>query len=433
MAALLLLVGCSGEETDGVRIAAVTRGTVAEVVEAPATVTARGTATVSAAADGNVAALRVREGEQVRRGQVLLRLESPSARRALRQAQQADRRAASAGGGTGVPSLAGASQADATARAAFDRARRTARRIADPRARNQALSALRVTQSQYNAARASADRAAAQLAAGLGSLSAAVTALSSAQRVQTRAAVDIARRTVDALTVRAPIAGTVSLTPGEAAAGSSGADDLLSSLPESLQSQAGQALGSGGTSTVSATLTAGAPVSNGQPLVSVTDTSTLSLAAQVDETDVLLVTPGIEAGAELDAVPDAAYDATVTTIDPAPTTSTRGGVSYVVRLSLGRGTGPDGEVAPEPRPGMSAVVDLRVRTSRNVVAVPASAVFRAGRRDAVYVVINGALRRRVVRLGAQGESRVEVREGLEAGERIVVRGVDRVRDGQRLP
>ncbi len=416
------------------RVAAAERGTVAEVVEAPATVTARATATVTSAADGTVAQLRVREGEQVRRGQVLLRIESPSARRQLRQAQSADRQAASAGRGVGVPTLSGAGQADAAARQAFERARRTAKGITDPTARRQALSALRVTQSQYSAARASADRAAAQLAAGLGSLSAAVAALSSAQRVQTRAAVDIARRTIRGLTVRAPIAGTVSLTPVQAAAGSSAADDLLSQLPQSLQSQAGQALGGGGgTSSVSGTLALGTPVSNGQALVSVTDTSTLSLTAQVDETDVLLVNPGIEASAELDAVPDATYAATVTTIDPTPTTSTRGGVSYVVRLTLGRGTGPNDATAPTPRPGMSAVVDLRVRTSRDVLAVPAPAVFRDGRRDAVYVVINGVARRRVVRLGAQGDSRVEVVEGLKEGERIVVRGVDRVSDGQDVP
>ena len=433
VAILLLVAACSGDEAGVVRVAAAERGTVAEVVEAPATVTARATATVTAAADGSVAQLRVREGQQVRRGQVLLRIESPSARRQLRQAQGADRQAASAGRGAGVPTLSGAGQANATARAAFERARRTAARIADPTARRQALSALRVTQSQYSAARASADRAAAQLAAGLGSLSAAVAALSSAQRVQTRAAVAIARRTVRALTVRAPIAGTVSLTPVQAAAGSSAADDLLSQLPESLQAQAGQALGGGGTSSVSGTLAEGAPVGNGQALLSVTDTSLLSLTAQVDETDVLLVTQGVEASAELDAVPDATYAATVTTIDPTPTTSTRGGVSYVVRLTLGRGTGPEGSTAPTPRPGMSAVVDLQVRTSRDVLAVPAPAVFRDGRRDAVYVVINGVARRRVVRLGAQGDSRVEVVEGLKEGERLVVRGVDRVSDGQDVP
>jgi multidrug efflux pump subunit AcrA (membrane-fusion protein) len=431
--AAVLLAACSGDGSAGVRVAEASRATVTEVVEAPATVTARATATLSAGSDGTVARLRVREGQQVRAGQVLLRVESPQARRALRQARRADAQAAAAGTATPVPSvLAGAAQADAAARRAFDRARRAARSIPDAAARGQALSALRVSQSQYAAARARADQAAAQLAAGLGSLSDAVAALSAAQRVQTRAAVAAARRTVAALTLRAPIAGTVSLSAGQAPSESPGASDLLSQLPESLQSQAGAALGGGSTASVATTTAEGAPVTAGQPLVTITDASTLSLTAQVDETDVLLVRPGVPARAELDALPDAAYAAEVTTIDPRPTTSTRGGVSYVVRLALGPGTTADGSAAPTPRPGMSAVVDLRVRTSRDAVAVPASAVFRDGSRDAVWVVKNGVARERLVRLGAQGQARVEVLEGIEEGERLVVRGADRVREGQRL-
>lgn len=428
----LVLTGCTGDDSAGIEVAEAGRATVVEVVEAPATVEARATATVSAAADGTVAELRVRDGQQVRRGQVLLRVESPSARRTLRRARQADAQAASAGAGSGVPmTLAGASQADATAQRAFDRARRAARRIPDVRVRTQALAALRASQTQYEAARAQADRAAAQLAAGIGSLSDAVSALTLAQRVQTRAAVEVARRTVAALTVRAPIAGTVSLTASGDSSGGTG--DLLSQLPESLQSQAGAALGGSGGSAVTSTVAEGAPVSSGQQLATVTDASTLSLTAQVDETDVLLVDPGVVATAELDAIPDATYDSTVTAIDPTPTTSTRGGVSYLVRLSLDRGTTASGETAPTPRPGMSAVVDLRVRTARDVVAVPAPAVFRDGERDVVWAVTNGTARQRPVRLGAQGESRIEVLEGLEEGERIVVRGADRVREGQQVP
>jgi hypothetical protein len=38
-----------------------------------------------------------------------------------------------------------------------------------------------------------------------------------------------------------------------------------------------------------------------------------------------------------------------------------------------------------------------------------------------------------VRLGAQGKSRVQVIEGLKVRERVVVRGADRVREGQRVP
>jgi HlyD family secretion protein len=431
----LVLAGCTGGGDPAIEVATVARATVVEVVEAPATVTALATATVSAPADGTVARLRVREGQQVRAGQVLLRVESPDARRRLRQAQRADARAAGSGTSDTVPiDLAAARQADADAQRAFDRARGAARRIPPGPARTQALSALRVSRSQYAAARASADQAVRQLAAGLGSLADAVAALSSAQRVQTRAALDVARRSVAALTVRAPVAGTVSLSPPPAGEGSDPTAGLLGQLPENLQGQAGDLLGgSGAGPSVDAVLAEGRPVTSGRPILTVTDTSSLSLTAQVDETDVLLVQAGVPASAELDAVPDARYDAAVVSIDPTPATSSRGGVTYLVRLSLGRGTGPGGTVAPTPRPGMSAVVDLQVRTAARAVAVPAAAVFRDGRRDAVWAVQNGVARERVVRLGAQGESRVQVVEGLKVGERVVVRGADRVRDGQQVP
>ena len=66
---------------------------------------------------------------------------------------------------------------------------------------------MRASEAQYAAARAQAQDAVRQFNAGLGSLSNAIGSLASAQRVQTRAAVAAAQRTVDALTVRAPIAG----------------------------------------------------------------------------------------------------------------------------------------------------------------------------------------------------------------------------------
>ena len=296
----LVLAGCTGGGDPDVVVAEVGRATVVEVVEAPATVTARATATVSAPADGSVARLRVRDGQQVRAGQVLLRVESPETRRRLRQAQRADARAASAGTPGTVPvDLSAARQADADAQRAFAQARRAAQRIPPGPARTQALSALQVSQSQYEAARASADQSVRQLAAGLGSLSDAVAALSSAQRVQTRAALDVARRSVAALTVRAPVAGTVSLSPPPAGQGAGDPSALLDQLPDSLQGQAGDLLGGSGSGSgapsVDAVLAAGSPVASGQPMLTVTDASTLSLTAQVDETDVLLVQPGVPA------------------------------------------------------------------------------------------------------------------------------------------
>jgi HlyD family secretion protein len=429
----LTVAGCGSHSDAAVRVATVSRANVVEVVEAPAVVTARATATVSAPADGLVGQLQAREGQQVRAGQVLLRVESPDARRRLRLAQQADARATAVAGPTGIPaSVAGTGPASAAAERAFAAARRAARRIPTGPARTYAVSALRAWHAQYVAAGSAIDQAARQFAAGVDSLSAAMARVTSTQRVQTRAAVDVASRTVAALTIRAPVTGTVSLAPPAGGRPhSSDASALVDKLPASLQGQAGGLLG-GGSSSVDAVLASDRPVHSGQPILTVTDTSTLTLTAHVDETDVLLVKRGIPASATLDAVPDATYVAGVTAIDPAPTSSSRGGVSYVVRMSLGRGTMPDGSVAPTPRPGMSAIVQLQVRTARNVVAVPASATFHHGRRDSVWVVKNGVAHERLVRLGAQGNARVQVVEGLQAGERVVVRGGDGVRDGQRV-
>jgi RND family efflux transporter MFP subunit len=201
-----------------------------------------------------------------------------------------------------------------------------------------------------------------------------------------------------------------------------------------VQGQAAQALGSGSSGGASiAEVVVGAPVESGTTLVTVFDLSAVHLVAAVDETDVFLVKKGVRADVELDAVPGARYSATVTAVDLSPTESSRGGVTYQVRLTLGPGTTAEGSTAPRPRPGMSAVADLKVRSAKSAVAVPAAAVVRQGARDAVWVVENGRARARVVRLGAQGDEVVQVLDGVRVGDRIVTRGADTVAEGDKVP
>ena len=439
-----VLAGCSGAAPPAVDVGSVERGEVTEVVEAPANVVAKATATVTAPAAGTVVGLDVADGQTVTAGQVLLRLDSPVARQNLDAARRADAQVAAAGSGGAAPriDLAGLRQSDTIADRAFAQARTAAAGIPDPQLRAQALAQIAAAQADHRAARAALGRAVDQLGAGLGSLTQLTSSLAKAQRAQTRAAVAAATATVDALTVRSPIAGTVVL--GGSGSGSSGAApdvaSVLQQLPAGAQAQAqallpgsGAAAGGGaGSASVTALPAVGVPVSPGSALFTVTDVSALSLTASVDETDVLLVRPGVVADVELDAVPGAVYPATVRSVDLQPTTSSRGGVSYGVRLTLGGGRTETGEAAPAPRPGMSAVARLKVRTAKGAASVPASAVFRDGARDTVWVVQAGRAHRREVRLGAQGDERVEVTSGLAIGDRVVVRGADRVTEGQQV-
>lgn len=424
-----------GDEDPDLALASAARNAVSEVIDAPATVTARAAATLTAPADGTLASLRVQPGQRVKRGQVLAVVDSPSAQQRLRQAKEALTAAKRAGRGVGAGSLTSSRRGtDKAADEAFDAARKAAEKIADPQLRDALLTQVTSAQRQYAAAARSADQAVRAVQRGINGLSSAVGALSAAQRLQAQQAYDLAKASVDALTLRAPIAGVVQ--PGGTRAGG-GANAGLAGLLE-------QAGGGGLDPSVLAPSQGGPPagvddavvvgglVTAGTPVLTVVDTGQLGLLAEVDETDVLLVKAGVTATVELDAVTGASYDAVVRSVDVLPTSSAQGGVTYRVRLALGAGKLAEDEPAPTPRPGMNAVVHLRVREAADAVTVPASAVFSVDGRDVVWVVRDGKAGRAAVTVGVQGSDLVQILNGVQPGDRIVVRGADQVRDGQEV-
>ncbi|WP_380175924.1 efflux RND transporter periplasmic adaptor subunit [Kineococcus sp. DHX-1] len=445
--AALVVAGCSsGDDATKIGTGEATRGDVQQVVDAAGQVQPRASSVLTAPAAGSVATLAVTDGQEVQAGQVLMTIDSPSAEQALEQAKSADAEAARSGSGSGSGSAMTPSQLSAAQRSAqrdaearFADAEAQARTIADPAAQAAALAAVQSSRTQYQLLASQTQALVDQVNAGLGNLDTAVASLGSAQRVQTRAAVAAAQATVDALTVTAPISGRVSLGASGGGGGSSlpaGAEQLLAGSGLSLPSGAGA--GADTSAAGAPVLTQGAAVSQGSTLVTVIDASTLSLTADVDETDVLLVTPGVKAQVAVDAVDGAEYHGTVTSVDPTAKSGSGGSVTYTVRLSYDGGTGPDGAPAATPLPGMSATVSLVVKSVTGVVEVPASAILRAGSphgskdSDSVWVVSGGKAERRDVTVGVRGDADVEISEGLRQGERVVTDGAADVTPGQQV-
>ncbi|GAA3738848.1 hypothetical protein GCM10022225_22290 [Plantactinospora mayteni] len=438
------LSAASCESDDLVGLASVERADVAELVDAPASVTARAAATLSAPADGTLAELRVRPGALVKPGRVLAVVDSPSARDRLakaRRALDAARGAGRGGGGTDLSRLRRGT--DRAAAQAFRAARDAADKLTDPGARAALLAQVRIAERQYEAAAETAEAALRAVQRGVAGLNSAVRALSAAQRLQAEQAYDLAKATVDALVLRAPIGGVVQLGgPVSPAAGAGSAEALAGLLGATggLGAPAGvdpSGMLGGGNPTapvagVDGAVPVGGRVSAGTPILTVVDLTDLGLVAEVDETDVLLVGQGVPASVELDAATGAEYSARVRSVDVLPTASARGGVSYRVRLSLGPGRFADGRAAPAPRPGMSAVVRLRVREAAGAVTVPAAAVHSAQGQDAVWLVEDGIAEQVPVTVGVQGQDLVQIVSGVQPGQQVVVSGGDQVRPGERV-
>jgi HlyD family secretion protein len=436
LAAALLLPALTaascGDKPSGVSVGAASRGTVDEIVEAPGSVTARAAATVTSPADGTLAELRVGPGDRVSKDQVVAVIDSPATQDRLTAAERALDQTAGSGAvqsGGGTAAFASVRQrTDAQAAEAFAAARAAARKVSDADLRTALLRQVDAAERQYAAVSAAAAASVRAVQRGVAGLSQAVGALGAAQRLQAQQAYDLAVAAADALTLHAPVAGVVQLG-GTASGSAASLTDLLSSGTVPSAPPAAPAALPG----VDTAVAEGAPVSAGTPILTVVDVGRLGLAAEVDETDVLLVKPGGTATAELDAATGATYKATVRAVDMLPTTSAQGGVSYRVRLDLGKGTYGDGREAPPPRPGMSAVVRLRVNQAIDAVTVPASAVLSANGRDTVWAVRDGRAERVPVTLGVQGEDVVQVTSGIADGQQIVVSGADHVKPDQQLP
>ncbi len=67
-----------------------------------------------------------------------------------------------------------------------------------------------------------------------------------------------------------------------------------------------------------------------------------------------------------------------------------------------------------------------------MVTIPAPALVKSGSDTYVYVVENGVAERRDVVPGLENEELVEIIEGLEEGEQIVVEGANKVKPGSRV-
>jgi HlyD family secretion protein len=144
------------------------------------------------------------------------------------------------------------------------------------------------------------------------------------------------------------------------------------------------------------------------------DLSDLYLDLTVDEVDVVRLKEGMPVEITLDALPGRSFRGHIDAIAPAATEA-GGAATYRVRVVLD-------ERDPVLRAGMSANVEIEVERRENVLLVPNAAVRRdrETERAFVYRVVGDQAEEVEIRLGAQGETESEVLEGLQEGDRVVL-------------
>jgi Cu(I)/Ag(I) efflux system membrane fusion protein len=149
----------------------------------------------------------------------------------------------------------------------------------------------------------------------------------------------------------------------------------------------------------------------GDMLYRIADLSTVWVMADVFEQDLGLIQLGQEAKITVPAYPDRAFTGKVAFIYPTINRETR---TAKVRIEL-----PNPDLALKA--DMYATAEIAAPVTASVVTVPDSAVLDSGARQVVLVERGeGRFEPRSVKLGQKAGGYVEVREGVAAGEKVVV-------------
>ncbi len=170
-------------------------------------------------------------------------------------------------------------------------------------------------------------------------------------------------------------------------------------------------------------LEAGDLVSPQTRLFTVADVSTLVVRVGVSELDVVDLGPGDLVVLALDAFPDRAFHGRIRRVFPSGDPTTR---LVPVEVAL---TGEDARLA---RPGFLARATFALGARADVLLIPGSALVGGVGSESVFVVEDGTAVRRTVTTGLTSEGKVQVVAGLEAGDLVVTRGANMLRDGVKV-
>lgn len=351
------------------------RGTAVDAVYATGTVEAEDRVTVKSKSSGSLAEVFVKEGDAVKKGDLLARIDNPSATFELKRGQ-ADLSAASAQA-TAAPQIAALAAQGKALEAELDVAKKNRARVAELNASGA------LPRAELDSADAKVRQIEAQISANR-SQQQAVRIDLNANRDRQAAMVESLSSRVSDTEVRSPQDGVV-----------------LGKLVD-----------------------VGEVVSVNQPLFRVGDTSRLVLEAMVDEADIAKVSDGRGGVApsacaiNLYAYPSSAFSGTIFEVLP---DANRDRKAFLVKVRF--------DAPPAGlRSGMTAELNVIASKKPNVLLIPAEAEAEGK----VWLVRGGKVESRAVTIGTRDLLRLEITSGLEDGDLVVVDGQKTIGEGARV-
>ncbi len=164
------------------------------------------------------------------------------------------------------------------------------------------------------------------------------------------------------------------------------------------------------------TIEEGAFVRQRQQILTLPSLNKMQVKTAVHESVLDQVRVGLPVTIRVDAFPDRSYTGSVESVAVLPDQG--GWLSSDTKVY--KTTITINEEVKQLKPGMTAVVEIDIETLRDIVSIPVQAIIQRGRENWCYVDQGGRPTKRVVVLGKTNDKFVEIKQGLEEGERVIL-------------
>jgi RND family efflux transporter MFP subunit len=169
----------------------------------------------------------------------------------------------------------------------------------------------------------------------------------------------------------------------------------------------------------------GAYVEAPTALFTVVDNGRLEMESPVAAADLAPIQGGQRVTFRVNSYPGAAFEGRVVEIAPAVDAETR---SAKVRIQVANTGG-------RLKAGMFAEGEIQTGASAQAIVIPSAAVYRddrSAKSSYVFVVQDGKAARRAVRIGRERDGRLEIVEGLKAGDTLIAEQSIEIAEGVRV-
>lgn len=167
----------------------------------------------------------------------------------------------------------------------------------------------------------------------------------------------------------------------------------------------------------SSDITEGLQVHQRQEIITLPDLSVMEVKTSVHESVLQMVQRGLKATITVDAVPDRSYKGSVKSVAVLAERGHRFSSSDVKKYTT---IVTIDEPVSRLRPGMSATAVIHVDRLENIISIPVQAIIQRGKSNWCYVETDGSIELRSITLGKTNDIFVEISEGLEEGERVIL-------------